>query len=324
MALKVGIIGCGGIATAHADTLKNLEEAELVAVTDVDAKRAEDFAAKYGATPYANHYELIDKADVQAVWICIPPFAHTDQELYAVEKGVPFFVEKPVALTMEKAREVEAAVEKAGLITGVGYLVRYMDAADKVLELIADKQVDFAEGYFMGGLPGASWWRRKELSGGQLVEQTTHIVDILRYFVGEVDTVAAFMALRGMQDVENMNTPNVGTVAMQFESGAVGAIHNTCMVKQGYKTGAVLIARDFLLEYTYTRVNWRTPDDSGEFSCEWTGMAREDRAFLQAVASGDTSQLKTSYADGVRTLAVTLAANLSAEERRKVKVSSIG
>ena len=325
MALKVGMIGCGGIAQAHLNTLKELPDAELVAFQDIDAARAASFAEQVGqGNVYDDYREMYDKEALDAVWICVPPFAHEEQELIACEKGIPFFTEKPVALTMEKARQVEAAVQDAGLITAAGYLVRYMDTAAKVKELIADKQIDLFEGHFSGGFPGVHWWRRMELSGGQLVEQTTHIVDILRYFLGEVELVSSFMAQRDMEDIENINIPTVGTVGLQLASGAVGSVHNTCIVSQGYKVGATLLARDLVVEYTYTQVTWRTPETSGEFTCDFDGMVREDSAFLKAIQTGDASQVKSTYSDAVKTLAVTLAANASAESKQVVAVDSIG
>ncbi len=325
MALRVGMIGCGGIAEAHLNTLKGLEDANLVAFQDIDGAKAARFAELAGqGNVYSDFREMYDKESLDAVWVCVPPFAHEDQELIACEKGIPFFCEKPVALTMGKAREVEAAAEKAGLITGAGYLVRYMDTAAKVKELIEGKQIDMFEGHFSGGFPGVYWWRRMELSGGQFVEQTTHIVDILRYFLGDVERVSAFMAQRDMEDIENINIPTVGTVGLELKSGAVGAVHNTCIVSQGYKVGATLLARDLVVEYTYTRVTWRTPDASGEFTCDFDGMVREDAAFLKAIQTGDASLVKSTYSDAVKTLAVTLAANASAESKQVVSVDSFG
>ncbi|RKY60938.1 MAG: gfo/Idh/MocA family oxidoreductase, partial [Candidatus Latescibacterota bacterium] len=177
MPVRVGFIGVGGIARHHLGKLAGMEDVEFVAFCDVDEERAKWAASQYGGKAYTDYKEMYEREDLDAVFICLPPFAHTDQELLAAERGIALFVEKPLGLSAEKAEEVASVVRERGVISSVGYHFRYMEATDRAREFMEGREVGFALGYWIGGMPGVSWWRRMEGSGGQVVEQTTHIFD---------------------------------------------------------------------------------------------------------------------------------------------------
>ena len=126
---------------------------------------------------------MFDKEDLDAGYICTPPFAHGDQELAACERQIPIFVEKPIATQMETADQINRAIQENGIIASVGYPWRYQDNADHARSVSAGQKIVGALGYWMGGMPGVAWWRVREQSGGQHVEQTTHIFDLCRYLV---------------------------------------------------------------------------------------------------------------------------------------------
>jgi len=137
---------------------------------------------------------MIEKESIDACIICVPPFAHKGQEELCIEKGIPFFVEKPVELNLEKAKKIAKKVEEKNLITGVGYVLRNFDVVDKAKEIIGNEKIGLVREKYFGQVPGSegSWLHKKELFGGQLVEQATHTVDMMRYLIGEVDEVFAY------------------------------------------------------------------------------------------------------------------------------------
>lgn len=120
---------------------------------------------------------MLENEEMDALYVCIPPFAHEEQEIIAAEKGIALFVEKPVSVIMEKAREVDAAIRKNNVVSCVGFQGRYLDIITQTKDLLKDRPVGMAMGYWMGGMPQVPWWRRKEMSGGQAVEQTIHVTD---------------------------------------------------------------------------------------------------------------------------------------------------
>ena len=191
MTVKVGFIGAGNISRAHRRHLKRIDDVAVVAVCDVDRTKAAEAAAEWGASVFTDYRIMLDKVALDAVYICVPPFAHETQEVLAAEKGIALFVEKPIALHMETAREADAAIREHGVISCVGFQGRYLDIIGKTRDLLASRPAGLAIGYWMGGLPGTPWWRRKQMSGGQAVEQTVHVTDMARYLFGDVKTVYA-------------------------------------------------------------------------------------------------------------------------------------
>jgi len=159
MAIKVGFVGTGGMAGAHMNTLKTFEDVEFVAMCDVAEDRAKSRANEFGGKAFTDFKEMFDKVDMDAVYICTPPFAHGEQERIACEKGIAMFVEKPIAVTTEQAVIINDYVKHSGVITAVGYHWRYQSNAQMALSVLKkEKKVLGALGYWMGGMPGTLWW----------------------------------------------------------------------------------------------------------------------------------------------------------------------
>ena len=123
--VKIGFIGCGGNANGHMRTLFNMNDVQIVGTCDVQEERANAAAENYNATPYTDHRVLLERDDLDGVYLSLPVFAHGQPELDVIERGLPFFVEKPVAINMEIAQQIEESVTAASLITCVGYQLRY-------------------------------------------------------------------------------------------------------------------------------------------------------------------------------------------------------
>ena len=310
MSLKVGFIGTGGIARNHLENLKKLD-VEYVAMCDVDEARARQAAEQYGGKPYTDFRRMLDEVEMDAVWVCLPPFAHGDAEAAVIERGVHMFVEKPIALTLDLARELEEKIKAAGIITSVGYQWRYQESVATAKAKLGEEPIGMMLGYWVGGMPGVWWWRRRETSGGQVVEQTTHIFDLARYFGGEVKEVYAAHAQRFLhKEVENFNVDDVGTVTLKFESGAIANISSGCIAP--YRVGLDIIAKNKVFSITSHGLTTVAGGDRETLSFSDNAYLEEDRAFLEAIQTGDRSKIRSDYSDAVKTLQVTLAANESA------------
>ncbi|HEX3000502.1 MAG TPA: Gfo/Idh/MocA family oxidoreductase [Armatimonadota bacterium] len=320
MSVRIGFVGAGGIANAHLRNLEQIPEAKLVAFADVDAARAKAAAERFQATAYTDYHEMLDKEALDAVYVCVPPFAHYDAEILAAKKGLALFVEKPVAVTLAKAKEIARAIADAGVLSAVGYHWRYYDITDRAREILSGRSIGMMMGYWLGGMPGVPWWRVMEQSGGQMVEQTTHIFDLARYLCGEVDSVYAQYATRALQDVPNFSVSDVGTATLHFHNGAVGQMATSCMLKKGGKVGLQVIAEDVMLEFfggqlTITAADKEQPE---VIPSAINPSLREDQTFIAAVQSGDPAGIRSPYADALKTLAVTLACNESARSGKTI------
>ena len=111
--VRIGFIGCGGNATGHMRRLTRMEGARIVGVCDVVPDLAQRAAELTGGEAYTEHRALLDRQDLDAVYLSIPVFAHGQPEMDTLERGLPFFVEKPVARDMATARQIEAELTRA-------------------------------------------------------------------------------------------------------------------------------------------------------------------------------------------------------------------
>lgn len=322
--MKIGFFGCGGMAAGHMRNLAKFRDAgediELTAFCDIDAGRAEGRAREFGGRAYADHVSMLDEAALDALYVGVPPHGHGVAELAAAERGLALFVEKPLANNLDTAREIAAAISASGVINSVGYNWRYQDSTEAARQALAGKTVGMAMGYWMGGMPGVPWWRRLDQSGGQLVEQTTHIFDVARYLLGDVAEVTARAATRALGNVENFSVTDVGAALVTFASGAIGTFHNTCLLKGvGYTVGLHVVTPELIVELSGQCVLIE-PGRRTEIRSASSPYEAEDRAFLAAVSSKDQAGIKSPYADAVKTLAVTLAANESYQTGQTVRL----
>ena len=318
MTVKIGFVGTGGIANHHMRTLSEIPTAAMVAFCDIVEEKAVTAATTYGGKAYTCYEEMYDSEALDAVYICLPPFAHDRQELAAIERDLPIFVEKPVATNMAKAREIESALAAKNLISGVGYHWRYMDTTEKAIARIGDQPVGFALGAWMGGMPGVSWWRVMAESGGQMVEQTTHIFDLARYLLGDVAEVHAMGRTGLMADVENFDVHDASVTNLRFKSGAVASITSACMLSAGHHVGLELFLKDQALRIVGQHLTIETPNGTEVMELGNNPTRAEDQTFLQAVQSGDASAIRCDYAEAVKSLELTIAATQSALEGRLI------
>ena len=320
--IKIGFIGCGGNANGHMNQLAGIEGASVVAVCDVQAERAQNAAEKHNADPYTAHQALLERDDLDAVYLSLPVFVHGQPEFDVIARGLPFFVEKPVAINMDIAREVEAAVANAGLITCVGYQLRYLGSTKITQQILQERTINMVVGKYWcstGHGDPSAWLRQMNKSGGQLVEQATHTIDMMRYMGGEVETVYAMQANRFLKETD---CPDANSVSLQFASGAVGSLTATWAYAGDWSNTNVLdlLYEGELLNWNPSRVSVQ---EDGESVDKTEPSPTIDEVFVDAVRSGDASSILSPYSDAVKTLAISLAANQSAQEDRPIAISEI-
>lgn len=318
MAVRVGFVGVGGIAQGHLNNVKKSPSSELVAVCDIVEERAKAASDKFGAKAYTNFEDMIKKEKLQALYVCVPPHAHGKAELLAAENGVSLFVEKPLASDPLTPEKIAKTISRKGVIGSVGYNWRYSDMTDKALEVLKDRTIGLVVGYWMGGLPGVAWWRVKAQSGGQAVEQTTHIFDMARCLGGEVKTVYASAGLQCMKDVENLDVEDASAVNLGFRNGAPGVILSTCMLSQGYRAMISVFSKDLALEHTQGSLRIMTPTEERLLKSRVDPYAKEDEIFLEAVSTGNVAKIRSPYDDALKTHRVTMAANSSMQTGKPV------
>jgi myo-inositol 2-dehydrogenase/D-chiro-inositol 1-dehydrogenase len=295
--VRVGLVGAGGVGARHARTLAGFDDVDLVAICDPVATSAEVLAAEVGARHVPDLTGLLSLG-LDAVWLCVPPFAHGELELSVVRAGLPFFVEKPLAADLSVAEHVAAAVSAAGLPTATGYHWRHLDTVERARSALAGTAVRLVAARWWSTTPPPAWWSRRDRSGGQVVEQATHLLDLVRLLAGEVVEVvgASAPSSAGGRDV-----PDAGAAVLRLESGAVGTVSVSCVLPGLTAAGLEVIGDGVSLELTETALRVRTRD--GEVRAEPVVDARRavDRAFVDQLSGGSASPGIVDVAEALRT-----------------------
>ena len=287
--LRIAFIGAGGVNFGgaegpwdHASRLEKIGGLSVVGVADPDTARAEQALAARRAGPgekmyaaakvFADFREMLERAKPQAVFIGVPPDAHAttspprDMELACAAAGVHIFIEKPLScLPPEQVAPVAEALARAeekGLIVSVGYMFRYSRAVDEMRRIIAEtpggvRAVIARYNCAYSEIAKVEWWDIR-LSGGPIVEQATHFVDLSRLLGGEVnlssvvgvgiDPASAAGALVDMPVLSDGRTgdeavpaefrvPRATAAVWKFDSGAVGSLsHGALLHRKKYES----------------------------------------------------------------------------------------
>ena len=348
MAARLGFVGAGGRTVRELLDLVQVPEAEIAALCDIDVPRCEqavqrvrdrtaqgsDEAAKERAAAldpgiYPDVHRMLDGSELDAVYVSLPPFAHGEIEHAIVDAGKAIFVEKPVAITMKEAREIDAHIKEKGVISCVGYQSRYSTAVQEARRRLQGVPIGVVIAIRLGGLPGTAWWKVQSKSGGMLIEQHTHGVDLMRYLAGEVDSVFAFANTALLTDVEGLDIADVNAATLRFRSGAVGSIVNTCALQPGQGSpqnlsGSVhIVGKNVTAQVGAGGATFMLPErQRQEIPAEGDPNLTMNRTFVRAVQSGDRSGILSDYADGMRTFELTYACQLSADQGQEIRLGS--
>lgn len=325
MKLKTAILGCGGFAHRHVTNLVGqADRFALVAFCDRHPARAQAFADRYTAgraAIFTDHHDLFDRAELDLCVICLPPYGHSDEVELAAARGVHVLIEKPIALTAEHAWRMVEAAEAAGIKTQVGFMFRFGAAVERLKELIASGEVGpvglMAARYFCNALH-APWWRDRSKSGGQLVEQVIHMLDLMRYVMGEPVSVYSLQSNVFHRHMPDYTVEDVSGTVIGFAGGGVGVVYATNGALPGkwindYRTVAQKATVDFSdanhASFTYTAgPELRTETVASDESCHLRELLDLYAAIVEDRAP------RTPIREGALSLELALAARQSAEQ----------
>jgi len=172
-------------------------------------------------------------------------------------------------------------------------------------------------GSWLGETPGASWWTRKDRSGGQIVEQATHIFDLARYLAGEMEPIAAAGRRVVRPAYPDSDILDVTQTSLLFASGAIGSIETTCLLDGPHGVGLETVSDGLglTLEVLEHRLVIRYGSQTTVFqppSTFDTPYQHQDRAFIDAV-QGKPNRIRSPYDDALLTHRLTLAASRLAD-----------
>jgi len=197
-----------------------------------------------------------------------------------------------------------------------------MTTITKAKQYLQGKTIAMVRAHRFGGLPETLWWRDMSKSGGQLVEMTTHNVDMMRYLAGDVKKVSADMALSLLKGTPGMTIPDIASVNLVFESGAIGHIDTGCIPQPDDGSSSLeIMGSDFRLTIEGSSLTILEKDQSNTYKSDVDMYLEQDKALIEAIATGNRSLILAPYEEALKTLEVTLAANDSAQSGQSVFLS---
>jgi 2-desacetyl-2-hydroxyethyl bacteriochlorophyllide A dehydrogenase len=339
--LRIGLVGCGDIATHNAIGISLAPNATLSACYDPVAELAAELALEHGAAVTATVEEMLARADVDAIFLAVPHHLHAPLAITAAEAGKHVIVEKPLANTLAGAKQMVEAADRAGVVLSVAFPHRYEphavaarrlvlagalgDVGGTLVKYFADKPAS----YWLGGFSGrtVSSWRssREQAGGGVLIMNISHLLDLVRHVTGlEVDTcTAATATLDGPAEVED-----TVSLTLRYENGAIGALFGSSALR-GNRGGSVEVhawGRDGSLELEPSPRVYTTRAADGLRTTRWNSLAgfptRDLRAvYVSRLASAITrgEEPDITAADGLAVQALIEAAYRSSDDREPVR-----
>lgn len=308
---NVGISGAGTIGRIHAEALRTIDTASLVAVAEPRADAGKAFAEEFGCAHYDSVADMLSHDSLDVVIIATPSGMHPDQAVLAAQAGKHIITEKPMAITKEGLDGMIAAASDAGVHLAVIFQNRLSTDVLTVKRAIEQGAL---------GTPvlanGAMYWHRTDEyyaanggwrgtwsldGGGALMNQAIHTVDLLQWLMGGVRSISAHTATLTHQ----IETEDVASATFVFANGALGSITATTSAQQDYPVrveivgtwGRVTLENNAitLWDVATAREDIQLTDDDHRLADGWqpgepfgAGHGRQLRSIFDAIASGDT------------------------------------
>jgi predicted dehydrogenase len=192
--LRIGLVGAGGIAQSYAQALERSKHATLVGVADLRPEAGRTLAEAFGCPSFESHEALERAVHPDAVVVCTPPISHAPICVYFLERKIHVLCEKPLAIESVSARRMTAAAEKAGVKFTMASKFRYCDDVVRAKAIVSSGilgEIVLFENAFTSRVDMTARWNSKpEISGGGvLIDNGTHSVDLIRYFLGPITDV---------------------------------------------------------------------------------------------------------------------------------------
>ena len=223
--LNFGLVGAGGIAQTYAQVFHSLGDADLAGVADVRLDVAQAMAEGAGCRAFDSHGTLAENVALDAVIICTPPSTHAELCRFFLERGTPVLCEKPLALETETAKSLVTLAEEQNVLFTMASKFRYVEDMVRAKSIVTSGilgEVVLFENAFTAHVDMSHRWNSNpDLSGGGvIIDNGTHSVDIMRYFLGPVAEVFAVEGKR----VQSVAVEDTARVFVRSLGGVLGTI----------------------------------------------------------------------------------------------------
>ena len=226
--MRLGLVGAGAIARAYVTAVAGLPAARLVAVADIDEAAAGALAKEAGATPFRSHRDLAESRLCDAVIVATPPVTHAPIVIDLASRALPVLCEKPLSVDFESAIRMTRAATESGVLLSMASKFRFVDDVIRAQEMASSGAIGTLvalDNVFTGVSDMSKRWNTNPAisGGGVLIDNGTHSVDIVRYFLGQITDV---LAVPGPQ-MQPVPVEDSVTLLARTENGAQAHIETS-------------------------------------------------------------------------------------------------
>ena len=228
------IIGCGAIHTRHFQGIKNIQNAHLYAVVDINKDRSEQYAHEYGCKSFVDYKEMLADENVDCVHICTPHFLHVPMAIDCLKAGKHVLMEKPLAISIHQAQQLEKICKESSSILGICFQNRYNDTSLKTKDILSQGLL----GKVLGARAIVTWhrnasyynsaeWRGKinTEGGGVLINQAIHTLDLVQWFIGKAVRVKGSVFTSLLE--KHIEVEDTASASIIFDNGATAVFYAT-------------------------------------------------------------------------------------------------
>ncbi len=315
--VNVGVIGTGGISGTHLRYLCTVPDVRIRALCDINEHNLSRRQKEFGGNPYSSLEEMLRREPLDAVYLCTPPEVRREPLLACAAAGIPVLCEKPVERDPARAHAIDAELRKLDARVQIGYALRTFSHVVELRRLLADDRVHVGQLLYACnmslGHDLSSWFFDKERSGGALVDQATHTFDLLRSLFGEVEMIrgAAHNPVHPKKDGYTID--EAISLTLLFRSGLMVS-HLHSWVSDDWRYSLVLSGEKRLYRFDNFEQTLSI-QSKGEVRTIHESRDHHDfqsETFLDCVRRNDWSANPCDYAEGIKTLELTLAADRAA------------
>jgi predicted dehydrogenase len=305
--MRIAFVGTGGVAARHLGVLREVPGLEVVGHMSADVDRADAQAREWGGRGYTHLDHLLDSERPESVWVCVTPDGHGHLEETLIERGIHFFVEKPLAVDLPTAERIALRLEWQSLVVGVGYKFRALDTLALTRRLLEERPAHMVLAAWHDQTPAPAWWQDASRSGGQVVEQATHLVDLARVLLGDPEVVAALSRRVSRPAFPLSSVDEVTAALLRFPGGVPGTLTATCLLDANLAAHLQLVCEGRVLTLAERVLRVDTDRDTHEVRSTVDPFLVEDTAFVEAVRVGDQGGVLCDYADALATHRICVA-----------------
>jgi predicted dehydrogenase len=311
--IRAACIGTGGISGVHLGYLRSRDDVEIVALCDIKRENLERRRREFGGKGFKSFRAMLDAVAIDAVWLCTPPQVRMEPLVACAERGIPVMCEKPVERDPGRAEEIDRELKRLKAKVQIGYVFRSMPTVARFQAARADDRVHLVQSCYACNMSLSRtfppWFYEKERSGGALIDQATHNIDLLRMLMGEAVEVRSLAANPVTPKGRGYTVEEVFALSFLFEGGAAGG-HVHTWVGDTWRNEIVFFGekRLYRLGLGSGTLTVEEGSETRTFRQEQGRMYEHENArFLEMVKSGKWAQNPCSYRDGLNTLKLTVA-----------------